>query len=103
VLGLDKPLALALALAGLLVGGAALAVPGGKVLFYGGAGQGKVIFDGRTHASAGLACKDCHSALFATKKQALITLADHDSPRACFGCHDGQKAFHACGGCHRRL
>jgi phosphate transport system substrate-binding protein len=64
-----------------------------------------VIFDGRTHASAGLACQACHTApaLFPMRKQALITMADHGEPRACFACHDGRQAFHDCEKCHRKL
>ena len=85
--------------------GSAAATGGGKVLMYGGGGQGKVIFDGRTHASAGLACVDCHTrpALFPTRKQALVTTDDHTRPTACFGCHDGQKTFADCEKCHRKF
>lgn len=87
------------------VAGTALATGGGKVLMYGGGGQGKVIFDGRTHAAAGLACRDCHTApaLFPTRKQALITMADHAEPKACFACHNGNRAFADCAKCHRKL
>lgn len=85
--------------------GTAAATGGGKILMYGGGGQGKVVFDGRTHASAGLACASCHTdpALFATHKQARITMADHGEPKACFACHNGQKAFNDCGKCHRKF
>jgi phosphate transport system substrate-binding protein len=79
------------------------AVDGGRVLFYGGAGQGRVIFDGRTHASAGLRCNDCHSALFETRKKALITMDDHSAGKACFACHDGKRAFSDCNQCHRKI
>jgi phosphate transport system substrate-binding protein len=74
-----------------------------KALLYGGAGQGKVIFDGRLHASKGLACMDCHSAIFATKKEALITMANHGEKVACFVCHDGKKVFNDCDLCHRKF
>lgn len=82
--------------------GTALAT-GDKALIYGGAGQGKVIFDGRLHASKGLRCTDCHSELSGTWKKALITMDDHDKPVACFGCHDGKKQFNDCEGCHRKM
>ena len=76
----------------------------GKILLYGGAGQGKVIFDGRTHASAGFACNDCHTApaLFQMRKQALVSMDTHGQPTACFACHNGQKAFNDCEKCHRK-
>jgi c(7)-type cytochrome triheme protein len=84
------------------LGGAALATGDGALL-YGGAGQGKVIFDGRMHASKGLVCKDCHGDLFDTRKKALITMDDHAKAVACFACHDGKRQFNDCGGCHRKL
>jgi phosphate transport system substrate-binding protein len=83
--------------------GTAAATGGGKVLIYGGAGQGKVVFDGRTHASAGLVCRDCHTEIFEMRKQALITMADHGEPKACFACHNGTKAFNQCEKCHRKF
>jgi len=76
---------------------------GNKALLYGGAGQGKVIFDGRLHASKGFVCNDCHSAIFDTKKKALITMDDHGKAVSCFVCHDGTKAFNDCGKCHRKF
>jgi phosphate transport system substrate-binding protein len=83
----------------------AAATGSGKVLLYGGAGQGKVVFDGRTHASAGLACADCHTApaLFPMRKLALITMDDHGRPTACFTCHNGLNAFNDCQKCHRKF
>jgi phosphate transport system substrate-binding protein len=77
----------------------------GKVLRYGGAGQGKAVFDGRTHAAAGLACADCHTTptLVPMRKQALITMDDHGRPTACFSCHKGLKAFNDCEKCHRKF
>lgn len=79
------------------------ATGGGAALLYGGAGQGKVIFDGRLHASKGFVCKDCHSEIFATKKKALITMDDHAGTTACFACHDGVTAFSDCKNCHRKF
>ena len=74
-----------------------------RALIYGGAGQGKVIFDHRTHASKGMVCNDCHAAFFDTHKRALITMEDHSSDRKCFACHDGAKAFNECAQCHRKF
>jgi phosphate transport system substrate-binding protein len=78
------------------------ATGGGRIIAYGGGGEGKVIFDGRTHAAAGLRCGDCHPVLFQTRKLALIALEDHGTDRACFSCHNGKKAFADCAGCHRK-
>ena len=75
----------------------------GKSLIYGGAGQGKVIFDGYVHASKGMVCKDCHMTIFQTQKKALITMGDHSADKACFVCHNGKKAFNDCEQCHRKF
>jgi c(7)-type cytochrome triheme protein len=74
-----------------------------KALLYGGAGQGRVIFDGRLHASKGLVCNDCHGTIFATQKKALISMDDHSAAVACFVCHDGTKVFNDCENCHRKF
>jgi hypothetical protein len=74
-----------------------------KALLYGGAGQGRVIFDGRLHASKGMVCNDCHSAIFETRKKALITMQNHFEERACFVCHNGKRAFSDCDSCHRKF
>ncbi|SDI75615.1 substrate-binding domain-containing protein [Propionivibrio dicarboxylicus] len=87
----------------LFFAGSAFSVDGRSTLSYGGGGEGKVIFDGRTHAAAGLRCNDCHSDIFQTKKKALMTKEDHDGDGACFACHDGDKAFYKCTQCHRRI
>jgi phosphate transport system substrate-binding protein len=80
----------------------AFATGQGKSLIYGGAAQGRVIFDGKAHASHGLVCNDCHSTLFETRKQALITMQDHAGATKCFACHNGTKASSACASCHRK-
>lgn len=98
-----KRLALVLAALALGVSGVASATPGDRVILYGGAGQGRVVFDARLHASKGILCKDCHSDLFATRKVALIDRAAHGGGKACFACHDGKRAFDSCDGCHRVL
>jgi phosphate transport system substrate-binding protein len=85
----------------LVAGAASFATGDGKVLLYGGAGQGRVVFDGHVHAAKGFTCNDCHLQLFATRKQALITMDDHSSNRSCFACHNGEKAFNDCDKCHR--
>jgi phosphate transport system substrate-binding protein len=78
----------------------ALATPGDTLVYRGGA-QGKVVFDGRMHAAQGLHCSACHSALFATQRTGRISMADHATDKACFGCHDGKRAFATCASCHR--
>jgi phosphate transport system substrate-binding protein len=95
---------LVVAVALLAGSGSARATPAGApLLLYGGAGQGKVVFDGRLHASKGLACNDCHATgLFATKREGLLSMDDHGARRACWACHDGRRAFDDCGGCHRK-
>jgi thiosulfate reductase cytochrome b subunit len=83
------------------------------VLQYRGGGQGKVVFDHQLHASKGCRCNDCHTdfsgtgkQLFATRKQALISFADHHTATRCFACHNGKKeapeAFDKCVQCHRK-
>jgi thiosulfate reductase cytochrome b subunit len=86
----------------------ALAAPGGatatsdaRLLLYGGAGQGRVVFDGRLHRAKGFVCNDCHLELFATRKVARVDLAAHQGGKSCFACHDGHRAFATCDGCHR--
>ena len=75
--------------------GVALATDG-KVLSYGGAVDGKVLFDGQIHLSKGYVCVDCHSDLFATKREALITMEMHQQDTSCFHCYNGQTAFNNC-------
>jgi phosphate transport system substrate-binding protein len=97
-----RVVALGAAMIALLWGAVTLATPASRLLVYRGGGEGKVVFDGRTHASAGLVCNDCHLDLFATAKRGLITQDDHGKPRACFACHDGKRAFDTCESCHRK-
>ena len=77
------------------------AAPGGKMIVYGGAGQGKVVFDGRLHASKGYACKSCHADIFPARKKALISIDLHGNGTSCFACHDGTTASFDCQSCHR--
>lgn len=88
---------------GILFAGQAGAVDGDNALTYRGGAQGRVIFDGRTHASKGLVCSSCHSALFATAKTGLITMGDHGTDKSCFACHNGKQAFDVCTDCHRQV
>lgn len=76
---------------------------------YRGGEQGPVTFDHGFHASRGVVCRDCHTALgttgeelFQTQKEGLITLADHSTTQKCFACHDGIAAVDRCGLCHRK-
>jgi phosphate transport system substrate-binding protein len=86
-----------------IVGGVGFTAMQEKALIYGGAGQGKVIFDHKTHASKGMVCADCHAAIFDTQKKALFTMEDHSSDKKCFACHNGKKAFNDCAQCHRKF
>ena len=82
----------------------ALSTDNGASLKYGGGGGlGTVIFDGRKHVGKGYACKDCHLDLFATKKQARISMADHFTDKYCFRCHNNDKASRDCVSCHRHV
>jgi len=98
---------------------------GGRLplLRYRGGGYGMVVFDHQLHASEGFRCVDCHTnfagtgkVLFATRKQGLITFADHINGAKCFACHngggvpadrrdafyDGKGAVGDCDQCHRK-
>ncbi len=90
--------------------GSAMAVPPGKTAEFAGGKQGKVVFDGKTHADKGLKCNDCHTKIFPMKKpgaegSAKIT-APHKPGEFCGTCHDGKKAFaqteENCGKCHKK-
>ena len=81
----------------------AAAIGGGKVLACGGAGQGKMCFDGRTQTFTGVDCRDCHSVIFEMRKDALTSMTDHSVPMACCDCHNGQRAFNNCEKCRRKL
>jgi len=97
-----RPLRLLLALVAMLAAGAAAASSGDRVTNYRGGGAGPVTFDPRTHARAGLLCRDCHADRFPTQRTGLISRLDHERGTACFGCHDGQGEPKTCRGCHRR-
>ncbi|RJQ18074.1 MAG: cytochrome C [Nitrospiraceae bacterium] len=98
---------LAVLIAVVFVVGAAMAVPGGKTVEFAGGDQGKVTFDGKTHADKGNKCNDCHPKIFQMKKGSVkITKADHVPGKFCGTCHDGTKAFAQdeanCTKCHKK-
>ena len=87
--------------------GNVFAVTSGKTVEYAGGPQGKVIFNGKTHADKGLKCSDCHPKLFPMKKGEGFKMADIDAGKACGACHNGEKAFKTsdkanCGKCHKK-
>lgn len=86
-----------------LVGGA-MAVSSGKKVEFEEKTTGKVTFDGKAHADAGLKCKDCHPAVFKMKKSDKLTMADMKAGKSCGTCHDGKKAFAVseCAKCHKK-
>ena len=64
---------------------------------YRGGKAGWVIFDHQLHSSRGACCNDCHTdykgtgkQLFATRKQGLIGIEEHDAGTKCFACHNGK-------------
>jgi len=97
-------LALTLIIAAAFIG-SALAVPAGKTVEFEGGGAGKVVFDGKKHADAGLKCNDCHTAIFPMKKGTVkITMKEINEGKYCGTCHNGEKAFKAmaCKKCHAK-
>ena len=87
--------------------GSAAAIPPGKTAAY-DAPNGKVVFDGKAHAAAGLKCPDCHTKIFPMKKDAgKSKMADINAGKGCGTCHNGDKAFKAsdaanCTKCHKK-
>ena len=87
--------------------GPASAVPPGKTAVY-DAPNGKVSFDGKAHAGAGLKCQDCHTKIYQMKKDAgKIKMADINAGKGCGTCHNGDKTFKAsdpanCTKCHKK-
>jgi len=104
---MKKVLTWTAALAMSLAVSAAFALPPGKTATY-DTPQGKVTFDGKVHASAGLKCPDCHTKIFPMKKDAgKAKMADINAGQACGTCHNGDKAFKTsdpanCGKCHKK-
>jgi len=85
--------------------GGAWAVGPGKKVEWDEKTQGKVTFDGKAHADAGLKCADCHTKpkTFNMKKGAH-KMADMKAGKSCGTCHDGKKAFASteCAKCHKK-
>lgn len=83
------------------------ALPPGKTAEY-SAPNGKVVFDGKVHAAAGLKCPDCHTKIFPMKKDAgKMKMADINAGKGCGTCHNGDKAFKTsdaanCTKCHKK-
>ncbi len=85
--------------------GTAIAVPPGKTVEFKGGKIGKVIFEGKKHADAGMKCNNCHPKIFKMKKGAdKITMKDIRAGKFCGTCHNGEKAFKAtnCKKCHKK-
>lgn len=91
----------------LMLAGMAVAVPPGKNIDW-DSSFGTVVFDGKTHADAGLRCNDCHTKIFKMKKGSdTFKMADINAGKFCGECHNGEKAFKAsdpakCVACHRK-
>ncbi len=87
--------------------GPAAAVPPGKTAHY-DAPNGKVLFDGTAHASAGLKCPDCHAKILPMKKDAgKMQMSDINAGKGCGTCHNGNKGFKTsdaanCSKCHKK-
>ncbi len=87
--------------------GSAFAVAPGKTVEYAGGSSGKVIFDGKAHADAGLKCTDCHTKIWPMKKGTEMKMADMNGGKFCGTCHNGEKAFKTsdpanCSKCHKK-
>ena len=87
--------------------GGAMAVGPGKKVEWDEKTQGKVVFDGKSHADAGLKCNDCHTKIFKMKKSEH-KMDDMRGGKGCGACHDGKKAFSVkadakeCAKCHKK-
>jgi c(7)-type cytochrome triheme protein len=85
----------------------ALAIQPGKTVSW-DTPMGKVVFDGKNHAEAGMKCEDCHSKIFKMRKgSTVMTMTDITAGKFCGTCHNGTKAFAAkdkgnCEICHSK-
>jgi c(7)-type cytochrome triheme protein len=108
---------LTLGLAAAFVVGSAFAVPKGKTVEFKGSDAGKVVFDGKAHADAGLKCNDCHKSPKLFEKEAgadEITMKAINAGKFCGACHSEKgghekkgKAFMSedkanCNKCHKK-
>lgn len=79
-----------------------------KDVNYAGGKEGAVVFVHKSHVQGQkLKCNDCHTNLFARKKEAKITKAEHTGDKYCAACHNGKKAFSMatdadCAKCHKK-
>lgn len=82
----------------------AFAAPPGKVLEFSDSPMGTVVFSGKIHKDAGVACAECHNnEMFPKYKQGSIdiTMEDIYAGRLCGVCHNGKRAFAPAGNCNR--
>ena len=82
----------------------AVAVPANKKLEFTKSSMGKVVFDGKVHAGAGMKCNECHNKdAFPKMKQGTVTITMNEiyAGKYCGICHNGQRAFAAKGNCNR--
>ena len=97
--------ALLVALAGLSFAASAVAQAPADIV-YANAAIGNTTFSHAAHTDGkGLACTDCHTAIFQMAKNATkITMADMNAGKNCGTCHNGTKAFAAtdCARCHKK-
>ena len=103
---MNKRLPLGTAVLVLIAGFAWAKVGGGDISFEMKA-AGKVVFSHERHVTgAGLACTECHAALFTTKeKHKKVVMAQMQKGKSCGACHNGTKAFSVksdCGRCHAK-
>lgn len=86
----------------------AMAMEPDKTIEYEGGTLGKVVFSGKTHAEAKLACTDCHEGIFKQSRYTFhMTSRDHIKDNFCAVCHNGKRAFgsrdvHSCDRCHQK-
>lgn len=85
--------------------GTVLAIQPGKTVSW-DTPMGKVVFDGKNHAAAGLKCEACHSKIFKMRKGSTdMKMADISAGKFCGKCHNGTRAFATtdnCDICHRK-
>lgn len=73
-----------------------------------GGKEGTVVFVHKAHVQGQkLKCAVCHTNLFAKKREAKITKAEHSGDKFCAACHNGKKAFSMtakadCAKCHKK-
>ncbi len=98
--------------ASLLLSGAVQSVQAdgevGNIVFKDTKSFAPVVFSHQNHKAAGVACGDCHDALFKKKKGSTdannaLTMKSLRKGKFCGACHDGSRAFSvrkSCKKCH---